>query len=574
MMKRIRLLPLLLAAALAVSAAIPCSAAHYEAFERPAVSFPDVAFTGIDRDAADALCARFLRDPVGEYDAMLALYDELCTQRELAYLLLCRNVGDAARGAAYEAAENDFDYASDRIYLAFSKALSGPEGGALRALMPEGEADAFTGYEAAGTDEFAARSEETALIQEYYRLPEDSAFPQKAAELYLRLAALRRAQAAEAGFDSYAEYAYLSRYAREYSPEDAAQLQQIVRSRIAPLYVRCMQVLNERRQPWNDDDVPSGEEILAALSYRIGEVSPELTEAMDYLLRGGFYCIGSGDELYDTGFTSTLPSYRAPFLFNKVGTRFDAFQSTVHEFGHYNAAYHDPTPALYQYAATDLSELQAQGLELLFLPCLQDILAGGGDEADRAFVALHALSSMLASVVDGCLYDEFEQTVDADPNMTAEGLFALEERLYRDYGLDAIYDTEPFWPYIPHLFDQPFYYVSYAVSALPALDVWLQAQDDRAAATDAYLNVSAARTDAWFLDVVDDNGLCNVTRRRDVERLADGLERRLAPLLDAETPDRRVTAAWIGAAVIVVAGAVALLMWKRRQLAREEEEWL
>ena len=568
MMKRIRLLPLLLAATLAVPAAIPCSASHYETFERPDVSFSDIVFTGIDRDAADALCTRFVRDPVGEYDAMLALYDELCTQRELAYLLLCRNVGDAARGAAYEQAENDFDYASDRIWLAFSETLSGPKGAALRTLMPEGEADAFTGYEAADTGELAARSEETALLQEYYRLPEDGAFPQKAAELYLRLAALRREQAAEAGFDSYAEYVYLSRYAREYSSEDAAQLQQIVRKRIAPLYVRCMLALSERRQPWNDEDVPSDAEILAALSSRIGDVSPELTEAMDYLLRGGFYCIGSGDELYDTGFTSTLSSYRAPFLFNKVSTRFDAFQSTVHEF-------HDPTPALYQYAATDLSELQAQGLELLFIPCLQDVLAGDGDEADRAFVALHALSSMLASIVDGCLYDEFEQTVAADPGMTAEGLFALEAQLYRDYGLDAIYDTEPFWPYIPHLFDQPFYYISYAVSALPALDLWLRSQDDRAAATDAYLNVSAARTDAWFLDVMDDNGLCNVTRRRDVERLADGLERRLSPLLEAETPDRRETAAWIGAAVIVAAalGAALLLIWKRRRDA-EETDWL
>lgn len=573
MMKRYRLFALLLAALLAVPAAVPCSASHYEAFDRPDVVFSDLTFTGIDRDAADAVCARFAREPLREYHALVELYDELCTQRELAFILLCQNVGDAERSAAYETAANDFDYASDQLFSVLSEALAGPKGIALRARMPEGEADAFVGYEAADPDKLAAFSEEIALVQEYYSLPDDDAFQSKAAELYLRLAALRREQAAEAGFDRYAEYAYPARYAREYSPQDAAKLQRVVKDRLAPLYVRCVLALNEREQPWDNDDVPSDTEILGAISSRLDDVSPELTEAMDFLQRSGFYCIDSGDELYGTGFTSTLPSYSAPFLFNKVSTRFTAFQSTVHEFGHFNAAYHDPTPALYQYAATDLSELQAQGLEMLFIPALQDILTDG-DEADRAYVTLCMLSFMLASIVDGCLYDEFEQAVDADPSMAAEDLFALEQRLYHEYGLDAIYDPEPFWPYIPHLFDQPFYYVSYAVSALPALDVWLQAQEDRAAATDAYLNVSAARTDAWFLDVVNDNGLCDVTNLRDVARLADGLERQILPLLGEPVPDQRETVIlWSATAVIIGAGAGTLHLLKRRQ-KQEEEEWL
>ena len=30
----------------------------------------------------------------------------------------------------------------------------------------------------------------------------------------------------------------------------------------------------------------------------------------------------------------------------------------VHEFGHFNAAYHDPTPSLYVYSALDVSEVE------------------------------------------------------------------------------------------------------------------------------------------------------------------------------------------------------------------------
>ena len=37
----------------------------------------------------------------------------------------------------------------------------------------------------------------------------------------------------------------------------------------------------------------------------------------------------------------------------------------MHEFGHYNAAYHDPMPAIYMTSVLDVAEIHSQGLELL-----------------------------------------------------------------------------------------------------------------------------------------------------------------------------------------------------------------
>ena len=138
---------LLMALVLAISLAAPASAAYYEAFERSDVPFSDMAYTGIDADAVGQFCARFARDPVGLYPELVALYDEIYTQNELAYIAMCRNAGDAALSAQCEQADADYAIASDAIYLALSEALDGPQGDALRALMPEGEADGFTGYE-------------------------------------------------------------------------------------------------------------------------------------------------------------------------------------------------------------------------------------------------------------------------------------------------------------------------------------------------------------------------------------------------------------------------------------------
>lgn len=561
MMKRKAILSLLLAAALAFSAP-PFAAAAYEAFEHPDVPYTEMPLRGVDVDGVETFCARFTADPIGQYEALLALYDEIYTQRELAYLRMCENPADDVTRAASERASDDYSRAEDAIFSAVSDALAGPKGQALAALMPEGEADAFWGYTPSDDADFAELEEENALVQAYYSLPYDGSFAANAAEIYLRLAAMRRDRAERAGYDSYADYAYSALHAREYGAADAKALERVVRQELAPLYVRCALALDRRDMPWDDGDVPTDAEILDALRAHMGSVSGELTEALDYLCRNALYRIG-GEPMYNAGFTTLLPAYRAPFLYNYTDTRFGAFSDTVHEFGHFNAAYHDPTPALYQYVATDVWELQSQALELLFIPSLQDILAGADEDA-RAYVALYAVTQMLSAVVDGCLYDEFEQAVYADPDITAEGLDALEQSLYSAYGLDALYGDTPFWCEITQLFEQPFYYISYAVSALPALDVWLLSRADYAAAADVYLRVSEARTDAWFLDVLYDNDLCDVTDPAEVRRLIDGLRGQLDPLIDRQDHTPVYLAASLVAALLAVGAGAYLIRRKRR----------
>lgn len=555
-------LALLLAALCGISTA---SAARYEPFDHPDVPFSEMTYTGVDVDAVDDFCARFAQDPVGQYPALLALYDAAYTQYNLAYIRMCQNAGSDAPAAESERAETDFIRASDAIERALGEALRGEQGAALRALMPEGEADDFAEYTGSTEEELDADAAETALVNRYYRLPDDERFADDAAELYLQLAALRRAEARRAGFDSYPEYAYVSFFSREYTPQEMQRLQSVVKTQIAPLYARCIQYLDLVNPVWDDDDIPTDDEVLDALGARIGDVSPELNEAFDFLLRNKLYCIGSGDELLYMGYTTLLPAYGSVFLYNKVSSRFEAFQSTVHEFGHFNAMYHDPTPILYQHDNMDVSEIQSQALELLFLPSLQDILAGDR-AADRDVVTLYALEAMLSSVVKGCLYDEFEQTVYAHPDMTVQELHELEQTLYAAYGLEGLFSDEPYWVSIPHLFSDPCYYISYAVSALPALDVWLRSLDDYDAAVDAYLNVSAARTDAWFFDVVYDNGLCDVTDRGDVARLAEDLTRQMDALTGKRPAVRAPAGVYLAeaaAAAAVVCGTVFLLRRKR-----------
>ena len=63
-----------------------------------------------------------------------------------------------------------------------------------------------------------------------------------------------------------------------------------------------------------------------------------------------------------------------------------------------------------------------------------------------------------------------------------------------------------------HTFNAPMYYISYATSALTALDIWTRAQSDRGDAVNKYLYfTSFGSEDYGYLELLDICGLENFT---------------------------------------------------------------
>ena len=524
-------LAVLLAATLVPTRAQAASA-YYPDRAHTALTYDAMPKDGIDLASVASALRRFEADPAGEYEALLSLSDELSTREALAEIESSIHGTDEALSDALEQTQSDYSRAMDMLSVSLERALNGPRGEELRAVMPDWAAEGFVGYEEMSEEEMARADRESELVQDYYLLPRDRDFHDAAAELYLSLTALRREEARAAGYESYAAYAYDTVYSRDFTPEEVETLRRLVKTRIAPLCLRCEEAAARTKPAWDTERVPETEELLDLLEEHLPHVSPELSEALSYLRQNGLYCIGQDEALLDMGYTLSLPYYGSAFLFNRVHYRLESIKSTIHEFGHFNAAYHDPTPSLYAFSNIDVNEVQSQGLEMLFLPCLQEILAGE-DEEQRSLIELYVVGDMLSSVVDGFFYDEFEQAAFDHPDLDAAGLDALERRLLKEYGLDALYGSEVYWPEVGHLFEQPFYYISYAVSALSALDIWQLSLRDRDEAVDAYLRVSAADSAEWFLDVLDESGLQDVTDPACLESIARGVESHFGETLDA-----------------------------------------
>ena len=68
-----------------------------------------------------------------------------------------------------------------------------------------------------------------------------------------------------------------------------------------------------------------------------------------------------------TGYTTYLYSFDAPFIFNCPDGSYTDYTDMFHEFGHWAAGYYHGSDPLYGVTDYDLSELQSQGMEVMFL---------------------------------------------------------------------------------------------------------------------------------------------------------------------------------------------------------------
>ena len=80
------------------------------------------------------------------------------------------------------------------------------------------------------------------------------------------------------------------------------------------------------------------------------------------------------------------------------------------------------------------------------------------------------------------------------------------------------------WVLISHTFESPMYYISYATSALSALELFLDAQTDFDGAADTYLNLVAMGTGLGYREAVREAGLSDIFQAGAVSALAQRLQ--------------------------------------------------
>jgi len=341
--------------------------------------------------------------------------------------------------------------------------------------------------------------------EEYYEVYDAlcRATNEKAGAIFRELVGVRNEISQTLGYDSYAEYAY-DLHGRDYSPEDAAAFQQAAKTYIAPLY----EEIYELSYATDYYTLYSGEYDSGGLLPKIydcaKEISPKISAAMNYMLTRGLYNIEPSATKLSGGFTTYFTSYGAPFLFDNWDGSWNSVAGFTHELGHYTSYYgRDPygwdTPD-----STDVAEIDSQTLELLFMNDYDLIF--GEDIAEAA--RMEEMLNVLHAILSGCMEDEFQQRLYANPDMTLDEINALYYQLAEEYGLSAVYHYSPEeWVFITHTFESPFYYISYAASMVPAAEIFFLSQEDGDRAVAVYEEILGRENGEGFLELLERENL-------------------------------------------------------------------
>ena len=442
------------------------------------------------------------------YDWLMAEYAKVYTLDNLAYIDFYAHPGDETLSDACRQLDSVLNEVNDALCTALSAALDGPAGSALRSYIGEDKATALVGYDEQ-TDrqrEITERVSEltlqyNALIMEYLSYDEET---EKIGALYRELVDLHNEEAQIVGYKDYADYAYEASYGRDFTPDDAAALCEAVKP-YARQYFGSLYYNEATYADFSADTDLTERELVGLVTQYMPRVSDDAAKAAAYMEKHGLYFMDSAERVSDLGFTTTLDQYKAPFIYLALYGDQNDIQSMFHEFGHYYDAYVNPVPdLLLSVGSLDIFEIHSTGMEALSTGWYEDIY---GEDADLARIRF--LDSALYTVFSGCLFDEFQRVVYADPTLTPEQISQTFVTIARSYGLRSFgKEFSHYWMQVNHNFESPFYYISYAVSMLASLQIYEMAENDWAAAADFYNDlVSLGAFDYTYCELLDKVGL-------------------------------------------------------------------
>lgn len=334
--------------------------------------------------------------------------------------------------------------------------------------------------------------------------------------IFLELVQTRTEIATKLGFKNYTDYAYLN-LNKDYSQEDARKFRNDVKEYIVPLYRKVTSQPSDSSiyiKAYKNRSFRKFDKVLE-------DISPKLKECFNYMKKYDLYDYSSGRNKSPGGYTTYITKYKAPFLFNTWDNSFLGVTSFAHEFGHFYNYYNSINLNSTIQPSIDICEVHSTSLEILFYKYFDEFF-GKQSEA----IKKEHLSIVLNTIIDACLYDEFQEIVYKNPYMSLNDINKLFFDLEEEYGVSnkILKDKNaPFWVLVSHNFQVPFYYLSYGLASDVSLQIWELSQDDYRKAVDVYMNFLNQNTDAGFKDVVEKVNLQSPFEIGNLEEISSAL---------------------------------------------------
>jgi len=330
------------------------------------------------------------------------------------------------------------------------------------------------------------------LVDQYYEInPESEGSAKAVADIYASVASVNNKLASKFGYSNYLAYAYDNIYAREYTPEEIEQLVKYAIQFMMPLLEEfstesdfpLSNRLYRELELFYYDNALEGDGKTEVDSY-FESLGGELERTYQLFHQYDLYYAGADPSLaYDGAYTDYSVLHSLPVCY--FGPQYQSRMTVVHELGHFIRAYLTQNG----YQSYDAAELNSQANEMLYLAFLKNCR----DADFYRYVLREELLAKVGCVIEDLLINSFEYAVyvAAEKNaITGEDVLRIfDETCERFGGYDRLceilgYDINLYWQYM--VVTQPGYYISYGISALSALELFVIAEEDYQKAVDIY----------------------------------------------------------------------------------------
>ena len=345
-------------------------------------------------------------------------------------------------------------------------------------------------------------------------------------ELYGEIVQNLNAQAKVMGYHDYSELSYVRMNRIGYGPEEIRKFRDQVARDVVPQLQKVMAMRAKRTgiehpaftdlpimfKDGNPKPIPGYKARMDAARTMYHALSPETAEFIDFMQDNELFDVESRPGKMSGGYMTSLPSYKAPFIFANWNNTSGDVDVLTHECGHAFEGYvaeRDPAiPADLECPGMESAEIHSMAMEFLTAPWHH--LLFGKDTGKYAL--LHAEDSFVF-LAYGCEVDEFQHIMYQNPDLTPDERNAewlKLEKKYRpwiDFAGLPFYGRGAGWQRQLHIYECPFYYIDYCLSTMAALQFFLLSLTDHKDAWQRYLRLVRRAGTASYTELLQTAGL-------------------------------------------------------------------
>ena len=345
-------------------------------------------------------------------------------------------------------------------------------------------------------------------------------------ELYGEIVKNLNAQARVMGYHDYSELSYVRMNRIGYGPEEIRKFRDQVANDVVPQLQKVMAMRAKRTgiarptftdlpimfKDGNPKPIPGYKARMDAARTMYHELSPETAEFIDFMQDNELFDVESRPGKMSGGYMTSLPSYKAPFIFANWNNTSGDVDVLTHECGHAFEGYvaeRDPkVPADLECPGMESAEIHSMAMEFLTAPWHHLLF---GRDTDK-YALLHAEDSFVF-LAYGCEVDEFQHIMYQNPDLTPDERNAewlKLEKKYRpwiDFAGLPFYGRGAGWQRQLHIYECPFYYIDYCLSTMAALQFFLLSLTDHKDAWARYLRLVRRAGMASYTELLETAGL-------------------------------------------------------------------